>query len=195
MQDAVYEEETQDADHLSVDEVRETIRQLGKSDAAKIRQAACWFECRCGMPADDLMQEAFVRMVSGSRRVPRGPHFVAVVVQIIRSIASAEIDAIAAGQREVRSLPDGTDGPEMVDSGPSPECMVLSAHDDGQILTTIDHLIEDDEQLQLLVEGLCDGMMGEELEQLLEVDTRGLATVRKRLKRRLLSAFPKGREQ
>lgn len=195
MQDAVYEEEAQDADHLSADEVRETIRQLGKGDAAKIRQAARWFERRCGMPADDLMQEAFVRMVGGSRRVPRGPDFVAVVLQVVRSIASGELGAIVKGQREVRPIPNGTDAPEMVDSSPSPECMVLSAHDNGQILTTIDHLIEGDEQLQLLVEGLCDGMVGEELEQLLEVDTKGLATIRKRLKRKLLSAFPKGREQ
>jgi len=195
VQDAVYKEESQDADHLSVEELREAIRQLGKGDAAKIRQAARWFERRCGMPVDDLMQEAFVRMLGGSRRVPREPSFVAVVLQVIRSIASGEMDAIAKGHREVRPIPNGTDGPEMVDCGPSPECLVLSAHDGGQILTTIDHLIEDDEQLQLLVEGLCDGMMGEELEQLLEVDTKGLATIRKRLKRRLLSAFPKGREQ
>lgn len=195
MQDAVYEEEAQDADHLSVDEVRKTIRQLCKGDAAKIRQAVRWFERRCGMPADDLMQEAFVRMIGGSRRVPRGPNFVAVVLQVVRSIASGEMDAIIKGQREVRSIPNGTVAPEIVDSSPSPECMVLSAHDDGQILTTVDHLIEGDEQLQLLVEGLCDGMLGGELEQLLEVDTKGLATIRKRLKRRLLSAFPKGREQ
>lgn len=195
MQDAVYEEEAQDADYLSVDEVPEAIRQLDKSDAAKIRQAARWFERRCGMPADDLMQEAFVRMLGGSRRVPREPGFVAVVLQVTRSIASGEMDAIAKGQRKVRSIPNGTDGPEMVDSSPSPERMVLSAHDGGQILATIDCLIEDDEQLQLLVEGLCDGMLGAELEQLLEVDTKGLATIRKRLKRRLLSAFPKGREQ
>lgn len=195
MQDAVYQEEAQDADHLSVEEVRATIRQLGKVDAAKIRQAARWFERRCGTPADDLMQEAFVRMIGGSRRVPRNSGFVAVVVQVIRSIASGEIDAIAKGQREVRSIPNGTDGPEMVDSSPSPECTVMSARDDGRTLAAIDHLIEDDEQLQLLAEGLCDGMMGDELEQLLEVDTKGLATIRKRLKRRLLSAFPKGREQ
>jgi len=195
VQDAVYEEEARDADHLSVDEVRETIRRLGKGDAAKIRKAARWFERRCGMPADDLMQEAFVRMLGRSRRVPRGLDLVAVVLQVIRSIASGERDAFAKGQREVRSISNGSDGPEMVDSSPSPECMVLSAHDGGQILTTIDHLIEDDEQLQLLVEGLCDGMMGEELEQLLEVDTNGLATIRKRLKRRLRSVFPKGREQ
>lgn len=195
MQDAVYKEEAQDADHLSVDEVREAIRQLGTGDAAKIRQVARWFERRCGMPADDLMQEAFVRMMGGRRRVPRGPDFVAVVLQVIRSIASGETDAIAKGQREVRSIPNGMDGPEMVDSSPSPACMVLSAHDGGQILTTIDHLVEDDEELQLLVEGLCDGMKGEELVLLLEVDSKGLATIRKRLKRKLLSAFPKGREQ
>ena len=103
MQDAVYEEEAQDADHLSPDEVRETIRQLGKGDAAKIRQAAGWFERRCGMPADDLMQEAFVRMIGGSRRVPRGPDFVAVVLQVVRSIASGEIDAILKGNG--RSVP------------------------------------------------------------------------------------------
>ncbi|MBU1257561.1 MAG: hypothetical protein KJ549_03545, partial [Alphaproteobacteria bacterium] len=62
----------------------------------------------------------------------------------------------------------------------------------GLMLSEIGRLIDGDEQLQLLVEGICDKMRGEELQKLLDVDVKGLDTVRKRLRRRLQGAFPKG---
>lgn len=70
----------------------------------------------------------------------------------------------------------------------------MSTRDDGEVLDVISQLIEDDEQLQLLLEGICDQMRGDQLEDLLGVDTQGLATARRRLKRRLQNGFPKGLE-
>jgi DNA-directed RNA polymerase specialized sigma24 family protein len=178
--------------YLSVDEVRGIIRQLSPADATRIIQAARWFSARCGIPAEDLHQEAFTRLLSGDRHARRSVGFAREVGGIIKSLASSERDAIRSGLREVRPPPDGVSAPELVDPSPSPEALVLSACDDGSMLAAIGRLIEDDEQLQLLVEGMCDRMRGEELEDLLGVDARGLASARRKLKRRLQAAFPKG---
>nr|WP_166175723.1 sigma-70 family RNA polymerase sigma factor [Altererythrobacter segetis] len=183
-----------ETDHLSVDEVRTMLRGLDRSSAAKIYKIAKWFAPRCRMPEDDLTQEAFKRMIEGGRRMPRNVDLIPFAAGVIKSIASQELDAIRRGLREVRPTPDGTNGPDTPDPSPSPERLLQSAHDEREILAAIDRLIEDDEQLQLLVEGICDGMRGDDLEKLLGVDEKGLAAVRKRLRRKLQSAFPKGPE-
>ena len=189
--EAMDEEET---DHLSVDEVREMIRQLNPTDATKINKSARWFSLRCHMPAEDLRQEAFKRLLSGSRQARRCVEFAREVTGAIKSIASAEIEAIRNGLREVRPPPDGVTASDLADPSPSPERLLMSSRDDGEMLAAIGLLIEDDEQLQLLLEGICDQMRGDQLEELLGVDTQGLASARRRLKRKLQSAFPKGLE-
>ena len=147
------------------------------------------------MQPEDLSQEAFKRMLQGTRRLPRGADVLPIIAGVIKSIASQEVEAIRAGFRDVRSVPGGSSGRDLPDPAPSPERMLASARDDGEVLAAISGLIEDDEQLQLLVEGICDGMLGRELEELLGVDTKRLAAIRKRLSRRLQSAFPKGLER
>ncbi|MES1975593.1 MAG: hypothetical protein V4472_24310 [Pseudomonadota bacterium] len=186
--------EEEEPGYLSAEEVRAMICQLSPAEATKIVRVARWFSFRCGIPTEDLHQEAFTRLLSGDRRARRNFRFAREVGGIIKSIAGSEIESIKSGLREVRPPPDGVSAPDLVDPSPSPETLVLSAHDDGGTLAAIDRLIEDDEQLQLLVEGICDKMQGEELEELLGVDVQGLAAARRRLKRRLQSAFPKGRE-
>jgi len=181
-------------DHLSVDEVRTMLRDLDRRRAAKIDKIAKWFALRCRMPAEDLTQEAFTRMLEGRRTVPRGTDIIRFVAGVIKSIASEEVEAIRRGRRDVRPAPDGTNGPDAPDPSPSPERLLQSARDDREVLAAIDRLMKDDEQLQLLVEGICDDMRGDELEELLEVDEKGLAAARRRLKRKLKSAFPKGLE-
>ncbi|WCT80085.1 hypothetical protein [Novosphingobium humi] len=178
--------------YLSVDEVRAMIPQLTAIDATRILQAARWFSARCGIPADDLRQEALTRLLSGDRHARRNACFAREVAGIIKSLASCERDAVKSGLREVRPPPDGVTSPDLMDPAPSPEALAISSHDDGPMLAEIGKIIEDDEQLQLLVEGICDKMRGEELEELLGTDTKGLAAARRKLKRRLQSAFPKG---
>jgi len=184
--------EDEEADYLSVEEVRVMICQLPPLDASRIIKAARWFSARCGIPDEDLRQEALTRLLAGERRVRRNVDFAKVIGGIIKSIAWDEIVAVKAGRREVLPPPDGISGPDLADPSPSPEALVLSARDDGAMLATIDRLIEGDEQLQLLVEGICDKMKGEALQELLGVGVQGLAAARKRLTRRLQSAFPKG---
>ncbi|MBU0776506.1 MAG: hypothetical protein EPO45_11015 [Sphingobium sp.] len=168
------------------------IGQLSSGDATAIMRAAKWFAGRCGMHEDDLRQETFARLLAGKRHVRRNFDFAREVGGIIQSIAWEEIKLVKAGRREVRPTPDGISAPALVDPSPSPEALAASSRDDAAMLSEIGRLIDGDEQLQLLVEGICDKMRGEELQKLLDVDVKGLDTVRKRLRRRLQGAFPKG---
>lgn len=195
MQERVEIIDSGEADHLTAEEVRTLVRGLAQSDYDKIEKVAKWFAPRCRMQPEDLSQEAFKRLLAGTRRLPRGADVLPVIAGIIKSIASQEVEAIRSGFRDVRPAPDGSDGRDQADPAPSPERLVASARDDRAVLEAISRMIEDDEQLQLLVEGICDGMRGGELEQLIQVDTKGLAAVRKRLSRRLQAAFPKGVER
>jgi hypothetical protein len=182
-------------DHLSADEVRAMVMEISPADASDILKAARWFSARCGMPEEDLRQEALTRLLAGDRHIRRNFKFGREVGAVIQSIAWDEIEAIKAGRREVRPPPDGVSTPHLVDPSPSPEARVLSACDDGAVLARICQLIEGDEELQLLVEGICDRMRGEELQELLGVDAHGLAAARRRLKRRLQSEYPEGMGQ
>jgi hypothetical protein len=87
----------------------------------------------------------------------------------------------------------GTSGaPELLDEVPSPEDQALPRHYHAQALQRALDSIKDDEELQLLAEGLFDRMRGEELEALLGTDTKGLAAAKRRLSRRLQARFPEG---
>jgi DNA-directed RNA polymerase specialized sigma24 family protein len=178
-------------DHLlSVEEARVCLNGLSDDEASKLVQISKWFANRCEVPAEDLRQEAIVRVLSGSRQCRRGADFVRFLAGVMRSLVSAESEAKKAGARPVLVLLDDKNGHDLADNAPSPEHLVASRMDDGQTLAEIDRIIADDEQLQLLVEGLADNMIGEDLEALLGVDVKGLAAARKRLKRRLLNEFP-----
>lgn len=177
-------------DLLSVDEARVRLDSLSNDEANKLIQISKWFANRCEVPAEDLRQEAIVRVLSGSRQCRRGADFVRFLAGVMRSLVSAESEAKKAGVRPVLVVLDSKNGHDVADDALSPEHWVASRMDDGQTLAEIDRIIADDEQLQLLVEGLADNMIGADLEVLLGVDVKGLAAARKRLRRRLLNEFP-----
>lgn len=62
----------------------------------------------------------------------------------------------------------------------------------SRALQQVARCYEGDDQLELLAEGLFDGLRGKELEELLGVDTKGLAAIKRRLARRITAKFPDG---
>ena len=178
-------------DRVSVAEIHDSISALSQADTARLVAAAQAFSRLCGLDAEDLLQEALTRALEGTRTCERGKAFVPFICGVMKSFVSQENEARKAGLRPKVLVEDGE--PILSDvpaNDPSPEKLAISAVDDRPLLAEIEAAAVGDEQVQLLIEGIYDGMRGEKLQDLLGVDEKGLATVRTRL-RRLLGAAKK----
>lgn len=170
-------------DHLSVAEFEAGFVALSKADMIRLQWIARQFENRGGGEANELLQEALARVLEGRRHCPRKVGIVQFIGGIVSSLSS---EASETRKKGLGPVPVG-DGviDAAVHDGPSPEREVASRIDGGATLAKVHEAIAGDEELELLVEGIYDGMKGKDLEEFLGVDTRKLATVQKRLQRKL----------
>lgn len=180
-----------DGDRLTAAEVHALIEAISDADMARLVSAAKGFSSLCGLGWKDLFQEAFTRALEGRRTCERGTGLVPFICGVMKSFVSQENEARKDGFRPVVLTRDGEPIlPDVPTTAPSPERATISAIDGRAVLAKIQAAAAGDEQLQLLIEGLCEGMRGAELQELLGVDEKGLAAVRKRLKRMLQETCP-----
>jgi DNA-directed RNA polymerase specialized sigma24 family protein len=178
-----------DGDRLTVAEMRDSIENLSDGDMARLVSAARGFSRLCGIAHEDLLQEAFARALGGSRTCERGESAVGFLCGVMKSFVSQENEARKRGFREKVIIRDGELVlPEVTADVLSPEQSAISAIDDRETLAKIEAMAAGDEQLQLLIEGIYDNMRGVELQELLSTDEKGLAAVRKKLRRLLHGA-------
>lgn len=173
---------TTGSDHLSVQEFEAGFVALSPADRIRLRKLALHF-ARCGGDADDLLQEALTRALEGRRRCPRRVSIVQFIGGIVSSLSSEMIETHMKGLRPL-PLPDGAvDG--WAHDGPSPEQEIVSRIDGGDVLSKVQASVDGDEECGMLLEGIYDGMKGIELQELLGLDGKGLATVQRRLQRKI----------
>lgn len=179
----------QQEERCSVEELSAAVTSLSEADHAKILLAARHFSHRCKIHEDDLRQEAFCLIFEGRRTCKRGVPIVGFVCGVIRGLAS---DAYRARGRSEIPVPDLHEGvvPVWHQESPNPEDAAISSLTDAPMIAEIEAMVAGDEQLEFLLQGLIDHMRGAELQELLGVDVKGLAAVRKRLSRALIAKYP-----
>lgn len=177
----------QAGDRVTVAEIHDSIATISEADMARLVAAAKGFSRLCGIEADDLLQEAFTRVLEGRRTCERGIALVPFLCGVMKSLASQENAARKDGFRPTVVMRKGESVlPDVPADDPSPERLAISAVDERRRLADIEAAAVGDEQVQLLIEAIYDEMRGAELQELLNVDQKGLATVRKRFRRLLL---------
>jgi RNA polymerase sigma-70 factor (ECF subfamily) len=179
---------------LSRDEIVTAIRALSTGSWNRLRRLAAMF-CR-GRPIEpeDLLQETFARAIEGSRSWPRNVDIVWFLAQAMRSIASSSMKVLSR-QPEFQATPliddDGLvlDPP---DCGPTAEQHAISNEETAQIKREILDLFSDDVTARIMVEGIMEGMDGEDLRQVTDLSKTGFASKRRLIRRRIEKAFPDG---
>lgn len=181
------------------EEISLAIETLTDADIARVKKMARHFAPRSGMSPEDLEQETYVRALS-SRTCRVGVGIVAFLGGTMKSIASESPRARKrareqdGGGLELVYIGEfGTQGvaePEADHQSPEGEALSRIYHQ--RALDDAMATIADDEELQLLVEGLFEGMQGRELEELLDTDAKGLAAAKKRLARRVAGKVQEG---
>lgn len=136
--------------------------------------------------AHELVNEAYVRIAEGVRRWPRSTSFARFLVGVVKSLAT---DAdFATDAKKIRSLSKPyavvTEDrlPAVADIGDS----VGAVHEKEVQELRISRLeahFQGDNEMQLLLMGIREGLRGRALEELMGADTKGLEALRTRFKR------------
>jgi len=194
--DVSTDDEGDDADRYTPEEIKSALAELSKADMGRLLDMSEYLAKRCRLSGDDLLQEACCRALEGRRRCGRRTSIVGFLWGVMRSLASEEIEAIKGNRRPVLASElvrdgDRDAGPDVLtdEVAPGDVAMVSRIHDNA-VLEKIEALVGGDEQLAMLLEGLKDNLRGEALQELLGTDVKGLAALRKRLKRSLTSIDP-----
>ena len=144
-----------------------------------------------GLPPEidwsDLLQEAFARVLDGSRRQPDGVPIVAFMAGVMRSIKA---EHWRRARKQARQLPklmadlEAVDfrGDEPYDPTPNPERSLIAI----QELAAINELFADDEQARDVIAGLRDGLSPGEICARHEMSKTDYDSTRKRMRRVLL---------
>jgi RNA polymerase sigma-70 factor (ECF subfamily) len=141
-----------------------------------------------GLPPEfdwtDLLQEAFARVLDGSRPPPEGVPKVAFLAGVMRSIKA---EYWKRAQRQAQQLPklladmDVTDDPgkEPYDPTSNPERSVIAI----QELAAINELFADDDQAQQVIAGLHEGNSPEEICARHDMSKTAYDSTRRRMRR------------
>jgi RNA polymerase sigma-70 factor (ECF subfamily) len=145
-----------------------------------------------GLPPDvgwaDLLQEAFARVLNGTRRQPEGLSVVMFLAGVMRSLKSEHwrraIRESRYGQtfRDEQSAVDDAQDTQFSNSAPGPE-RSLSAL---QELAAIDRLFVDDPIALQIIAGLAEGDSAEQIRDGADIAKIDYASARKRIRRALL---------
>lgn len=188
--------------HVSVrttDEITALVRALTDAQWIRLRSAAGYFAWVYDRDNDDLLQEAFCRALTGSRKCPKNVDIVRFLVEAMRSIANGEADKVENNVDVVPVVQPGASIEGAVDPEDSQvdlEDAMITAESDEATRQALLGLFPSDPQARDLVDGILAGYEGEELRALTDLDQKGYASKRRFMRRTIdkKNAPSKGRK-
>lgn len=178
----------------SRDDIATAVRELTPAEWIRLRKSATFWATGRPISAKDLLQEAFARAIDG-RVCPADVGIVKFLAQTMRSIANGEAEKIGNRLQLVSAGASEAVAQKILDfrdPGPGAEQQIVTCENITEIRLAILALFDDDSSAQVIAEGLMDGIDGEELRVLCELDVTAYNSKRRLVRRRIEKAFPKG---
>ena len=181
--------------HLSVAEVDNALQKLSDAGWLRLRKIARTLANIYLIEADDLLQEACCLALEDRRHCPRHVDIFKFLGEAMQSIAS---DTLKSRTRhpELRLVSNSDDEDDETidppDDRPDVEEVLAQEHEAKLIKQRILDLFLDDPNAQIMVEGIMEGMEGDELQDLTSLDKTAFASKRRLIKRRIEKGFPEG---
>jgi len=181
--------------HLSVAEVDNALQKLSDAGWLRLRKIARTLANIYPIEDDDLLQEACCRALEDRRHCPRHVDIFKFLGEAMQSIAS---DTLKSRTRhpELRLVSNSDDEDDETidppDDRPDVEEVLAQEHEAKLIKQRILDLFLDDPNAQIMVEGIMEGMEGDELQDLTSLDKTAFASKRRLIKRRIEKGFPEG---
>lgn len=154
-------------------EVQVAIRELSDEDYMRLLQAGKGLEKVCRLKSDDLLNEALVRVLDMTRKIPRKESFLTVLYGAMRSIASSD------RKRHDNSQVDAVDD-EDLNRFESKEAYPDDTIFLDNVRTKVMAVFEGDVVAQAICEGwFFEDMTDKELSELTGLDPKKLASAKK----------------
>jgi DNA-directed RNA polymerase specialized sigma24 family protein len=169
-------------------EISEALRSLDAFGWARLRKIAAVLAAGGRGQEDELLQETMLRVLDGGRLWPQGLPLMSFLAGVMKSVAHGERAKVKRSPvRRAASLYDGSGALviDMADAGPTPEDSLAEEQAAGRIKQRMAAAFEGDFDAQMLLEGMLDGMEGEPLRGLTELDPTAYASKRRLIRRRL----------
>jgi DNA-directed RNA polymerase specialized sigma24 family protein len=179
---------------LGRDDIAKAIRALTLADWIRLNKVAVAYSTGRLIEPNDLLQEAFARAMDG-RHCPADVTVVKFLAEAMRSIAHGEGEKVE--HRLVLVSASGSEETGQVafafpDASPNAEQRMVSDETVAEVRSAILALFTDDEHAQVIAEGLMDGIDGEELRALCELEATAYNSKRRLVRRRIEKAYPEG---
>jgi DNA-directed RNA polymerase specialized sigma24 family protein len=179
---------------LSREEIERAIQTLPDPGVVRLRKIAAAFCRGTLLDPPDLLQEAFLRALGGTRHCPADVDVIKFLAETMHSIASDEAKK-RARHRELQTVPVfAEDG--LAHDPPDPQAnaeeALVGEQEARRIRQAVIDLFVEDPAAQVMVEGMMEGMEGEELREVTGLTKIAFASKRRLIRRRIDKAFPYG---
>lgn len=175
-------------DYLSDEEVRTALEELTIADMIRLSMIIKKFEGR-GFSTDDLVQEALVRILDGTRKWKRGMQMFPFLYSTMSSIADSNFKRKST-ENAIKFSKDQLTEDKISkihgESSPSPESLMIDNEADevnAQRLQELFDLFKDDKDATLILMGEADGLVPEEIRKIGNMDKTRYDSTRKRIRR------------
>lgn len=179
---------------LDAAEVRVVIEALPPAGWLRLNKIARTLGRHAGIEPTDLLQEAFRRVLDGTRRCPREVDVQRFLAGVMRSIASDWSKARKRWQRLVLVAPAAmleTVVLQARDLRRDPLDRLIAEEEASRLIVALRGLFTDDAVALTLLEGMLEGLEGEALRALTGLSETEFASKRRLIRRRIDKAFPK----
>jgi hypothetical protein len=172
------------------DQVEAAIRGFSVADWARLHQLAKSFCFKTGWGFDDLLQEAIMRTLQGTRNCPSDVDVMKHLIDTMSSIADGEREK---AHNQVPHMPTAQPGVMDAAEPASPEWSAEEklVYEGGR--AEILAIFDDDPVARELVEGILAHFDTEQLKELTGLQGTAYNTKRTLVRRRLIKLSPKGR--
>lgn len=187
-----------DKEYWSVEAIKPLLGGLSDADWVKLNRAAIYRSAIASMSAEDLLQEALERVLSGQRRCPKNVGILVCLKQTMRSIVSASAKSFSK-KPNIDPIPDFeeyTIQESATQEAPKSIEEILCSEGEAQkIKSKIMAIFEHDPTSQMILEGRIEEMSAKEIQSMLEIDQKQYQTKSKYIRRTILKNFPNGWDQ
>ncbi len=173
-------------EHYDIDDAIAAFAKLSDKDNANIMRVANFFAGHGNLAdACELISEAYIRIADGRRRWPRGQEFLYFLAGVVKSLATDNV--FATDSKKIRNLFQtySTISDDDITN-------VADNHDSNRLkrkelqeeyICRLERHFEGDDEMQLFIMGIMDGLRGQSLADAVGVDIQRLEALRTRFNR------------